>query len=108
MYLDKTEMEPNEKGKLCALAFKVVHDFKRGLIVYCRVYPCSSIYVQLRLLQLDILIKNTYSGILRVVGAQNQLFNVTEGIKEKAHRLAQVCHIYSRTCRLIKILGSCG
>jgi len=31
-------MTPDPKAKLCALAFKVVHDHKRGLVVYFRVY----------------------------------------------------------------------
>lgn len=31
-------IEPNPKGKLCALAFKVVNDKEKGLVTFLRVY----------------------------------------------------------------------
>eukprot|EP00026_Physarum_polycephalum_P006985 Phypoly_transcript_07038.p1 GENE.Phypoly_transcript_07038~~Phypoly_transcript_07038.p1 ORF type:complete len:553 (-),score=95.32 Phypoly_transcript_07038:40-1632(-) len=62
-----TKIEPDEKGNLCALAFKVVHDAKRGLIVYCRVY----------------------SGTLKLIGGSN-IYNVNTKTHEKVHRLAQM------------------
>lgn len=31
-------VEPDSKGKLCALAFKVVNDKEKGLVTFLRVY----------------------------------------------------------------------
>lgn len=39
MTTGKTEIrEPSSKGKLCALAFKVVNDKDKGLVTFFRVY----------------------------------------------------------------------
>lgn len=38
---DKIEIPPIDDGPLTALAFKVIHDLKRGVIVYIRVYSGS-------------------------------------------------------------------
>ncbi|EGG14082.1 mitochondrial translation elongation factor G [Cavenderia fasciculata] len=58
-------IQPNPKDNLCALAFKVVNDKKRGMIVYTRVY----------------------SGVLRS-GAT--IFNSRSGEKERVQKLFQV------------------
>lgn len=50
---------------LCALAFKVVHDKSRGLLVYAR----------------------SYSGTL---SAKNMLYNTTKGVKERPNHLLAV------------------
>lgn len=35
---EESFLAPNSKGKLCALAFKVVNDKEKGLITFFRVY----------------------------------------------------------------------
>ncbi|KAK5576607.1 hypothetical protein RB653_007751 [Dictyostelium firmibasis] len=58
-------IKSDTKGELVALAFKVVHDPRRGLIVYTRVY----------------------SGILK---AGSTIYNSTRKLKERATKLLQV------------------
>eukprot|EP01133_Synstelium_polycarpum_P008365 gene8365-9825_t len=59
------EIATTTKNDLCSLAFKVVHDKKRGLIVYTRVY----------------------AGVLR---AGQMVVNSTKGDKERVLKLLQV------------------
>lgn len=60
-----------------------MHDFRRGLIVYCRIYP-KHIISDL------ILTFDKYAGVLKLHGGNNVLLNVNRGERERVQRLAQV------------------
>ncbi|KYQ90614.1 mitochondrial translation elongation factor G [Tieghemostelium lacteum] len=62
---NSVKIESNNKSPLCALAFKVVHDKKRGLIVYSRVY----------------------SGVLR---PGQMVLNTNRNEKERVSKLLQI------------------
>lgn len=61
----KTSMIPLSDAKLCALAFKVVHDARRGAMVYVKVYSGK-------------------------INTRMTLFNTTTRVKERVNKLLQM------------------
>lgn len=81
----KDELIPlTTNGKLCALAFKVTHDARRGPLVYCKVYSGKPLKGQV------CLGSHFHSPLSGTLGSRMTLYNTASDKKERINRLLQM------------------
>ena len=67
-------MNPTRKGKLCALAFKVVNDKEKGLVTFFRVYQ-GSLKNRTKIKNASLNEVETSKALLRVKADETQLLS---------------------------------